>query len=298
MSGIATAIVGSAVIGGAVASRGASKAADAQTQAAQTASDTELAMFNQNREDYAPWREAGVGALGQLASGLGIRGKETFDEQAYLAARPDAAAWLEQKRQEGDPQTAYDHYVADGSRQPGVFGESSPGFGEFNRDFSLADFQADPGYQFRQSEGQRMLEGSAAGRGGLLSGATLKALSKYGQDLASQEYGSAYNRYNADLDRRFNRLSGIAGTGQTATRDVAQLGSQTAQSIGQNQIGAGNARASGYVGQANAIGGAVNSAGQYMQLRDLMKTTQPVANPGWYSGGQSWGGSAADPWYG
>lgn len=240
----AAAVVGGAVIGGAVASRSADKAADAQAESAQLASDTELEMFEQNREDYAPWREAGVGALSQLTAG------------------------------------------------------TKPG-GEYMRDFGMADFEADPGYEFRQTEGRRMLEGSAAGRGGLLSGLTLKALSKYGQDLASQEYGSAYNRYNADLDRRFNRLSGIAGTGQTATRDVAQMGSQTASNIAQNQIGAGNARASGYVAQGNAMSGVANSAGQYMQLRDLMKTTPKQANPGWYGGGgQTWDGSAADPWYG
>lgn len=213
---IAAAVVGSAAIGAAASSRAAGKASDAQEKASKRASDTELAMFEQNREDYAPWREAGVGALSQLTEGT----------------------------------------------QPG---------GEYLRDFSMADFEQDPGYAFRREEGMRGIESSAAGRGGLLSGATLKALSKYGQGLASEEYGNAYNRYNADLDRRFNRLSGIAGTGQTATRDVAQLGSQAAANIGQNQIGAGNARASGYVGQANAIGGAINNVGQYYQLRDLMK---------------------------
>ena len=55
----------------------------------------------------------------------------------------------------------------------------------------LAD---DPGYQFRLAEGLRALEGSAAQRGTLRSGATLQALMDYGQDAASQEYEKAYRR--------------------------------------------------------------------------------------------------------
>lgn len=240
-----SAIIG---VGGALIGANASRsAAKTQADATKDASASELAMFEQNRKDYAPWREAGMGSLSQLVSGT----------------------------------------------QPG---------GEYMRDFSPADFQADPGYQFRQSEGQRMLEGSAAGRGGLLSGGTLKALAKYGQGLASDEYGNAYNRYNANLDRRFNRLSGVAGTGQTATRDVAQMGTQVAGDIGQNIVGAGNARASGYVGGANAITGAANNYLGYRQLQDLLKrpggtggVVTPSAGATWDPGGD---GGYADYYYG
>lgn len=203
---IAAAIAGSAVVGGVVASKSASKAADAQKDAAKTASNTELAMFEQNREDMQPWREAGETALGQLSAG-------------------------------------------------------TTAGGDFNRDFRLADFQRDPGYQFRMDEGQQALERSAAARGGLFNGGTLKALTQYGQNFASNEYGSAYNRFNADRDRRFNRLSSLAGTGQTATRDVANMGSQVASNVAGNQLAAGNARASGYVAQGNAINSGINTLG-------------------------------------
>ena len=66
---------------------------------------------------------------------------------------------------------------------------------------------ADPGYQFRLSEGRRALEGSAAQRGTLRSGATLQALMDYGQNTASQEYDKAYNRASQDYERAYrNRL--------------------------------------------------------------------------------------------
>jgi hypothetical protein len=138
--------------------------------------------------------------------------------------------------------------------------------GDFNRDFTLADFQKDPGYQFRMDEGRGALEGSAAARGGLLTGGTLKALSRYGQDYASGEYTNAYNRFNADRTQRFNRLSGLAGTAQTATRDVAQQGTAATSAANEYGAQAANARGSQYVGAANAVNqGASSLANFYSQ---------------------------------
>jgi hypothetical protein len=57
------------------------------------------------------------------------------------------------------------------------------------------DQYADPGAQFRMSQGLRAIEGSAAARGNQLSSTTMQALQKYGSDLASQEYANAYSRY-------------------------------------------------------------------------------------------------------
>lgn len=224
---IAAAIVGSAVVGGVVASNAADDAADAQVDAARTASQTELAMFNQNRKDMQPWRDAGVQALGDLTAGM----------------------------------------------EPG---------GQFTRNFTLADFTKDPGYQFRMDEGQRGIEAGAAARGGVLNGGTLKELTRYGQGFASNEFGSAYNRFNNDQTTRFNRLSSLAGTGQTATRDVATMGTQVAGSVANNQIGAGNARASGYVGTANAVNNGVQTLGNWY-MQNQMAANQPM----WYNNGSA-----------
>lgn len=156
--------------------------------------------------------------------------------------------------------------------------------GDFNRDFTMKDFNADPGYAFRTSEGLKGIEASAAARGGALSGGALKDLSDYGQASASGEYSNAYNRFNADRDRRFNRLSGIAGTGQTATNQITNQGAEVAQNVGNYQTQAGNARASGYVGQANAINGAVGTIGNWWQQSQQPSYTSPnfmgsYANP-------------------
>lgn len=147
-------------------------------------------------------------------------------------------------------------------------GEQGADYGLYAKPFSMASFEADPGYAFRMSEGMKALENSAAARGGLLSGTTLKGIQRFGQDLASQEYTNAYNRFYNTRNQMLNPLQAFLGQGQTATN---QMGA-AAQNFGQGAAAAygnmGQARASGYVGQANAIGqglgGLSNAANQYM----------------------------------
>lgn len=140
---------------------------------------------------------------------------------------------------------------------------------DFQRDFTAADFTKDPGYDFRMAEGQKAIERSAAAKGGLQTGGTMKAISRYGQDFASNEYGNAYNRFNSDRDRRFGRLSNIAGFGQNAMGQLVGAGQNYGNGVSQNQIGMGNAYAAGSLakGQSNqmvtkaAISGASSAAG-------------------------------------
>jgi len=99
----------------------------------------------------------------------------------------------------------------------------APG-GEFNRRFSTTDYQEDPGYDFRMKEGQKALERSASARGTLLGGGQLKALTRYSQGVASQEYQNAFERFQAENAARFGRLATVSGMGQTATGQANQLG--------------------------------------------------------------------------
>lgn len=120
-----------------------------------------------------------------------------------------------------------------------------------SRQFSAQDLVKDPGYDFRMQQGQRNLESSAAARGNLNSGATLKALTRYGQDFASNEYSNAYNRYNADRDQRWNKLSSLAGLGQNAQNQVSNAGQSYANQFAQNQMDMGNAQAANAISQSN-----------------------------------------------
>lgn len=143
------------------------------------------------------------------------------------------------------------------------------GMDSMTRDFSMQDFREDPGYQFRMREGSKALEKSAAARGSLMSGATLKSLGRYSQDLASQEYGNAYNRYNNDRTTRFNMLSNLAGLGQTSTAQMNQAGQNYATNVGNNQMAIGNANAAGYMGASNAVNNGMNNWMQYQMIQKL-----------------------------
>jgi hypothetical protein len=126
--------------------------------------------------------------------------------------------------------------------------------------FSMDDFHADPGYNFRLAEGQRGLDASAAARGGLQSGAALKAAAAYGQDMGSQEYQNAFNRYGVARDRAINPLMQMAGLGQSGTNSAnaaAQGFGNNASTIamgqGDTQANANIARGSTYANTGNQL---------------------------------------------
>ena len=187
-------------------------------------------------------------------------------------------------------------------RQSGVnaLGRLDAGFqpdGDFNRTFTAEDMYSDPGYNFRLDEGRKNLERSAASRGLLLSGGALKAIGRYGQDYASNEFGNAFNRFQLDQGNRFNRNAAIAGLGQTAVQQMGQMGSNVAQSIGQTQQGMGNARASGYVGGTNALAGGFAGAQNNYFSNQLLARLPPIGGGG---GGRTYSApwSESQPEYG
>ena len=119
----------------------------------------------------------------------------------------------------------------------------------------------DPSYKFRLGEGLKALDRQAAARGGLISGGALKAAQRYGQDVASQEYGTIWNR-----------LAGIAGVGQTATNQLGSQAGQYGTAAGGLMTDAARARASGYVGGANALSQGLGQYLNYNQNQNMLNT--------------------------
>jgi hypothetical protein len=242
MSGVATAIAGTAVLGyvsSQQASRAQQSAASQATDvAAQTAADQvalQREIFEKQTELQKPFREAGLAGQNRLMELLGIGGTK-----------------------------------------------GAPGYGRYaTAEFGADKFQADPGYAFRMSEGMKALERSAAARGGLLSGATLKGTQRFGQDLASQEYQNAFNRYQAERAGTLNPFQALAGTAQSGAnvlgQQAGQMGTNISNALGAygsaaqgNIIGSGNAQASGYMGGANAIAGGVGQGINFYQNQALL----------------------------
>jgi hypothetical protein len=136
--------------------------------------------------------------------------------------------------------------------------------------FGMDQFQQDPGYAFRLSEGQKALDRSAAARGGLISGGALRAATRYGQDMGSQEYTNAFNRYQTERAAQLNPLQSLAGLGQTALGQTTAAGQNYATGAGNLITGAGAAQAAGQVGAANAVTGGLGTYLNYTQGNALL----------------------------
>lgn len=193
--GWGAALAATAVVGGVVSTVAANKAAGAQESAANTASNTQLTMYNQSREDQTPWRNAGGAAIGALSSYYGLPGADGKTPNPATTAANDNKL-----------------------------------------------IQSLPGYQFGMDQGNQAVQRDLAAKGLLGSGAAGKALTQYGQGYASQQTG-----------QYLNGLQSLAGIGQTSVAQTGALGAVAANQIGSNQIYAGNAQASGYANQSNAI---------------------------------------------
>lgn len=301
---------------GAISSASASKkAAGAQQQAAADATALEKYQYDQTRSDNAGYRARGDAAGNRLSVLMGLtpsygpngyeENARNFDSAAYLAANPDvadAANW--------DPKnhTAFDHWTDYGQNEGRTFtptanalqtaqttqstAQGDPAFGSLTRRFSTADLNADPvyqsGLQFGLNEGEKAINNRASAGGSYLSGATLKALTRFGNDYGTTKAADSYGRFTADQTNQYNRLAGIAGTGQQATNQVSAAGQNYANNASANTTGAGNAQAAGIVGGANAINNGIGQGYNMYQNNELMKmirNPQPNSYESWQTSG-------------
>jgi hypothetical protein len=278
MSGVGTGIalaaglgVAGSVGGAAIASSGASKAATTQANAADTAAQLQ-AQEAQN-------------AL-------------NFQEQEFSTQQQNLAPWLSAgKGALGN--------LSELTSTPGQ-GLLTPWTQTFNAP-TLAQAEQYPGYQFQEQQGQEALQNSAASQGNLLSGNTLEALSRYGQNFAQSDYTNVYNQalqqylnsYNIFQNNQaneYNRLAGISGTGQNTATTLGSEGQAAAQNEGnislttgaqqgQDIQNAAAAEASGYVGGANAWSGALGGSSGNLLSYALMNQYLNPATPGGYGAG-------------
>lgn len=285
-------IWGAVVIGGATLAKGymdakaAKRAGNASAAGADRAADVQWDIFNQSRADNEPWRQAGLTAQSQILSLLGLPQQNVAqaisqsavstkpqtwfgdnggrDEMAYYNDPNYRAAWDEVARFHNyDPNNAFTRRGEDrgkiaahmqqvynqriqGAQKPAAAGGAAAK--PLTQQQAFDAFRATPGYQFGLTEGVRALDSSAAASGGLFSGKAAKALTKFGTDYADQQ---GYRPYMSNLFQ-------LAGYGQTATAQNQQAGQQAASNVGNALMSAGNARASGIQGSANAWGNTLN----------------------------------------
>jgi hypothetical protein len=324
VGGIAT------VAGAAMSADASGRASRVQSEATERAAQLQNEQFLKSIELQEPFRQAGLQGQNRLLTYLGIGGTPQYDDTAYNKALVDYNASLSRldpsQFTTGGSAGGYYSPSYGESDQPSYYQEGTGGtFDQAGYDTARAGIVApdrekfkltsgdvndpnfgkyataeytpemfakgqDPGYQFRLKEGMQGLERSAASRGGLLSGGTLKGIQRYGQDMASQEYTNAFNRYQAERTGTLNPLQSLAGVGQSTANTLGTMGMNYANQVGELYQGGANARASGYMGQANAISGAIgNISNQYYQ-NQLMNRVFPQQTPNYTVTGSTAGG--------
>lgn len=271
--------------------RAETQANEASQQASRESTQANWSALGVNAQLQDPFRMAGLGAQNEYLQMMGMAPVESQSAQQILSGYNPMGQRLRDPNATGDPEamlhdgTVGNHanWLSQGSadyfdprtgnaiaRPPTVGGlpttAGSPGAGGamstlpttgYTADQVMARLQRTPGYQTRATEGRTQIEAGAASRGGLNSGAALRALTRYGQDYNTSEY-----------DRYMNRLSGLFGGAQQATNQVSGAAGQFGQTAGNNAMAAGNSRANMYrnQGQNNAgfYGGLAQAANQNM----------------------------------
>lgn len=186
-----------------------------------------------------------------------------------------------------------------------VFSNTGPASASDPQNFSYGadDYTASPAYASQLKGGVDAINSSMAARGALGSGATLKALDKFGSDLALQDFSNERNyaagRYDTDRNYQTNRydtatagLTGMTNLGESAAAGVGNAGLAAANASGNAlQQGANSTANAGLVSSNNLtslLGQGVNALA-YSQR----PTNQQIVNqytpgfsytPGSYSG--------------
>ena len=229
----------SQLLGGLLGGRSARRAAAQQARAAEAAAQAQLQAAREAQELTRDVYRQNVGLIG------GATQRAEARQEPYAEAGRMALANL-----------------------MSGFGGLSPVEmqGKFTEEFTGQDIYQDPSYKFRLEEGLRALRAQQAAGGNRMGSQAMKDITQYAQQAASQEYGSAYDRFMRNREALYNRLAGITSAGQTAATQAgqfgvggagttAELGSRMASDVSRLGTGA-QAAASDYLTSAAAARGA------------------------------------------
>ena len=233
---------------------------------------------------------AGSVVVGSLISANSA--SDAASTAAQASTQASDASIAEQRRQYDLNRIDQAPYLAAGTGAVNRLGAGVAAGGEFGATMPFNfqyDPNADPGTAFRFKQGMEALDRSAASQGRLMGDP--KRSIRFGQDLASQEYNNAFNRYvtgfNANTGERnqlYNRLAGVAGTGQTSANQIGAQGANMAGNIGNAYMSSaantGNAAMSAAGIRNSAYGGAANVLGRMYGNYGLNPTsTAPSTDP-------------------
>lgn len=268
-----------------LSSKANSKAIKKSSKAQQAATDSNIALqrdiYGQNKSALSPFMERGNAAgsainallglgapaspqpsalsgfgggdpsIGPYASGGGFGGVRTYgyegmdgaQGQPYGALSGFNPGWMQQQGPEvAQPTTAQ-------------IGPQQAATDAYNI------FKQSTGYVDRLNEGYRATNAGYAGRGLVQSGAAQKALLKYGQQQASNEFGNYLGYLGNQQGVGLSGASALAGVGQSFANNVGNINQNQAQFTGQAAVARANNSNSLITGISGAIGGALGGFG-------------------------------------
>lgn len=245
------------------------RAVDASQQA--TAENNALAreIYGQNRQTLAPFVGQGATATGYINQLLGIAPPQ--QPQALPMGGMGMGGGMFSPDNAGTRGGMLGNVlgmISDGGVMgaPGAFGMTQQPFAQQTMEgpapgAAQAGFDAfrnSTGYNFRLNEGQRAITNNAAVRGMLNSGATLKGLTRFGQGIASDEFGNYLNTLLGQQSLGANAASAQAGVANNFSSQVQANNAQNASNIGNAALaraGANNQLLSGLLGAGAYIAG-------------------------------------------
>lgn len=290
------AITASAVIGAGTSLYAANK----QSKAAGGAADASLAGSALARSDLSPYRNAGTAANTRLMTLLGLGPSGGVDQDQADSIYNQSVADFDKLHQQRYGMSIYDPR-ADGASRDAALGRlreeanqqarstaPSAEYGSLLKPFTGADLTNEPGYQFGLSEGNKAIDRAAAAGGRYDSGATLKALTRFGEDYAGTKYDAANARDLGNRNFTLGALTGQQSTGANAAAGTAGIGANATNAANSYLTGGADASAAGLVGAANAANSGV---GNYLNYQNNQSTLDYLKGLRRSSTGTGWGGT-------
>lgn len=204
----------------------------------------------------------GVGAIGgALISGSAAQNAANTESQAATSANQLSYTEWQQEQANMAP------YLQSGQQGLAALNAAMP---SLTSQFTAADFQSNPGYQFQLQQGLLGAQRSAAAGGMLNSVGTQETLNNYAQGAANTDYQQALTNFTNSQQQRYNMLSGVANMGLSATGMSNSAGQNYANTSSQNLMGAANASAAGQIATGNAAQSGLNSTANGLMNYNLM----------------------------
>jgi hypothetical protein len=243
---------------------------------------------------------AGAALGGGLEEATGGGTSGAVREAANTSAAANDRALAEQRRVRDENIAMLQPRLTAGNNalaqmQSGAFAQPGP----FR--FGAGDLVLDPGYNYRLAESEKALQRRQAVGGNLFSGGALEAARRNAQDMASQEFGNAYNRaltgYNADVARSntgYNRLAGLANVGQTAGTQIGTAGQNYATNAGNLMMNQGDVQGNAMLASERARQSAYGNIGKAFGSGGFDSLVSGFYGPGQYN--QRMGVNFNDPY--